>query len=116
MSEADQEQPAEIIVNARQIRMGKFWRKYTRLIRAGVPLLRTLDVMAEEELDPGFKLIIDSLRESMVHGATLSQAMERHPSVFSVATTEMIRTAEKRGAWDEILQEISEGLLEGTFD
>ena len=44
-----------------------------------------------------------------------SEATVRAPDFFSASIFELIRAAEKRGAWDEILAEIVDGLDEGTF-
>jgi len=46
----------------------------------------------------------------------MSQALKKYPAEFSVSVVELIRVAEKSGAWDEILPEITDGLSEGTFD
>jgi len=40
----------------------------------------------------------------------------RFPREFSPAVRELVKTAEKTGAWDDILQEIADGLQEGTFN
>ena len=46
----------------------------------------------------------------------MSDAMKEQDNIFSPSILELIRTAEKTGAWDEILEEISSGLREGIFD
>ena len=103
-------------ISERQIQPSRFWRKYMRLMRAGVPVLRALQVIAEEEEDELFARTITSLRESMIHGEALHEGLARHKELFGPTTVELIRTAEKRGEWDAILVELTEGLSEGTFE
>lgn len=93
----------------------RFWRKYFRLTRAGVPVLRALAVIAEEERDPSFKDTILALLQDIEGGARLSNATGKHPATFSNSVCELIRTAERRGAWDEVLEELCAGLEDGTF-
>ncbi len=104
-----------IPLTVKQVQQARFWRKYMRLARAGVPVLRALQVIAEEEEDELFLRIIHSLRESMINGEALHECLGRHKPIFGPTTIELIRTAEIRGEWDEILVELTEGLWEGTF-
>ncbi len=100
----------------KQARQGKFWRKYLRLTRAGVTVLRTLELARDEETDEEFAAVLTDLLGQVEKGAAVSVALEKAPSYFTPSVIEMVRTAEKRGAWDEVIAELSDGLLEGTFD
>ncbi|MDD4869729.1 MAG: type II secretion system F family protein [Kiritimatiellae bacterium] len=86
------------------------------MTRGRVPTLRTLEVIRGEETETSFKEIIQSIRLAMEQGVSMSQALQKYPSEFSPSVVELIRMAEKSGAWDEILLEITGGLSEGTFD
>jgi type IV pilus assembly protein PilC len=100
----------------RQARLTKFWKKFLRMTRGRVTVLRTLEVIAVEEKDAAFKESVTVIRTTIEGGSTMSQAMLKHPDHFSPSIVELIKTAEKTGAWDEILQEIVDGLLDGTFE
>ena len=100
----------------KQIAHAKFWKKFLRLTRGRVPVMRALHVMWEEETEPGLKKAAKTLREKIDNGSTMSDAMKEQDNIFSPSILELIRTAEKTGAWDEILEEISSGLREGIFD
>ena len=100
----------------KQERLARFWKKYLRLTRGRVTALRALDLAAEEERDPGFRQVLRSIHSAVDQGTPLSEALKQHPGEFSPSITELVRTAEKTGAWDEILVEIAEGLQEGTFE
>lgn len=93
----------------------RFWRKFLRLTRGRVAVLRALDVISEEETDPRSRKLVKDIRAAMDGGETLSEAIGKFRSDFSVSVVELVKTAEKTGAWDEILQEIADGLQDGTF-
>lgn len=103
-------------VSAWSVRHEKFWRKYLRLTRAGIMVLRALDLARQEERNDEFRKVIEDIHGQVERGVTLSKAIQEHQPEFSLSEIEMIRTAEKRGAWDEVLEELADGLRDGTFE
>ena len=99
----------------KQSQRARFWRKFLRLTRGRVPVLRALAVISEEETDPRFRKLVNDIHAALERGATLSEAIGRSRTEFSLSVVELVKTAEKTGAWDEILQEIADGLQDGTF-
>jgi len=97
------------------VKRARFWRKLLRLTRGRVTVLRTLRVILAEEDDPDERVVIGAILEQMQGGASLSDALKACQGAFSPSVVELVATAEKTGAWDEILIEIAEGLEEGTF-
>lgn len=87
-----------------------------RLTRGRLTLLRALEVCAAEEPEPSLRNILTDMHRRMRDGAILSEAAAALPEEFSVAIVELLKAAEKTGAWDEILVEMAEGLEEGTFE
>ncbi len=81
-----------------------------------MPVLRTLEVIAAEERDEAFRSVISSVRDAMEQGTAMSQALQKYSPEFSTSVIELVRMAEKSGAWDEILRELVDGLSEGTFE
>lgn len=106
----------KVEVPGRSTKLGQIWRKYMRLTRGGVSVLRALDVMCLEEEDPFYGRLLQGMRESMEEGMPLSEFMENVPELFSLSAIELVRMAERHGRWDEALTELSDGLLDGTFD
>ncbi len=105
-SESDKDTPAQLAV---------MWRKFMRLTRGRVPALRALEVMGLEEKNQTIKELLSALNSGLSNGMTLSEAAGSHNSLVSASVLELLRHAEKTGAWDEILEEIAGGLEEGTF-
>ena len=102
-------------ITTRQVVHGRFWKKYLRLTRAGITTLRALEIILEEERSPAFQEIIRHLHDRTRAGCPLSEAMGERAEEFSLTARELIRTAEKQGHWDRVIEELAGGLLEGTF-
>ena len=102
-------------ITPRQQQQGRFWKKYLRLTRAGVTTLRAFEILYEEEPEETFREVIARLQAGIQEGLLLSEAMSGLGDVFSLSAIEMIRTAEKGGQWDLAVEELADGLLEGTF-
>ena len=100
----------------KQQQRARFWKKFLRLTRGRVTVLKALDIAVQEERDTEFKEIIRSVKAGVDGGRELSQVLQEYPSYFSPSVVELVRTAENTGAWDEILSELAEGLSEGTFE
>ena len=101
--------------NEKQLRLAGFWLKYLRLTRGRVGILRALEIMAEEELDEAFKAVVREIHDDLKKGLLFREAIEKHPGEFSLSVREMVKAAEKSGAWDDVIPEIVAGLKEGVF-
>jgi len=85
-----------------------FTRQFATMVSAGIPLLECLDILTEQQVDPGFKLILSRIVEDVRAGVDLSQALMKHPKVFTNIYTNMIRAGEAAGQLDEILLRLAE--------
>lgn len=103
-------------ITEQQKNMARFWKKFMRLTRGRVTALRALDIIAQEEKNPVFQAAIADMRVRIEKGSTFTEAVAKHPDIFSLSVRELVNAAEKSGAWDEVLLEIVGGLEEGTFD
>jgi type II secretory pathway component PulF len=97
-----------------QAEMARFWRKFLRLTRGRVAVPRALQIIVEES-EGALREVAQAVCRDVAAGAELSEAIARHPGHFAPSVRELVRTAEKTGAWDEILVEVADGLAEGTF-
>ncbi|RIK63649.1 MAG: pilus assembly protein PilC [Planctomycetota bacterium] len=84
-----------------------FYSQFADLLRAGVPALRSLDVLHKQTSNPVFKEIIGEVREDLARGETLADAMDKHPNAFSPLHVSMIRAGEKGGFLEEVLVRIA---------
>lgn len=87
-----------------------FSRQLYTLMRAGVPILRSLSGLIESTTNAAFARVITSLKESLEAGRDLSTAMRQHPVVFSPFYIAMVRVGEATGRLDEIFLRMFEHL------
>lgn len=95
--------------------LAMMWRKYMRLTRGRVPSIRALEVIESETSDTQIRTLVSAMSRGMTEGMTMSEAAANHKNLISPSVLELLRYAEKTGAWDEIMIEIAEGLEDGTF-
>ncbi len=88
-----------------------FSRQFATMIDAGIPILRCLDILHSQCKDPALKPALAQVTTDVKGGATLADALSRHPDVFNKLYVNMIRAAELGGILDTILDRLS-GFLE----
>ena len=84
-----------------------FFRSFSTLVRAGVPMRRALDVTIERASDAGLRESLRSVLADVEHGASLSAAMERRPRAFAPLYVAMVRAGEAGGILDDVLERLA---------
>lgn len=84
-----------------------FTRQLATLVQAGLPLLRSLEVLARQERNPAFKWVVDSLADNIRSGGNLSDGLMQHPKVFSRLFLNMVRAGEAGGKLDVVLSQLA---------
>ncbi len=84
-----------------------FSRQLATLVESGIPIVTALDVLAEQLEDRGFHQTLKKIRDDVEAGASLSEAVGRHPRAFSEFFVNMIRAGESSGRLDEILDRVA---------
>ena len=79
-----------------------FSRQMYTLLKAGVPILKSLGALQESATQPAFADMLQDVRASLDTGRDLSTAMRRHPKVFSPFYVSMVRVGELTGALEEV--------------
>ena len=87
-----------------------FSRQMHTLLKAGVPIIRALAGLQDAAVNPEMKRVIGEVRDSLESGRELSQAMARHPRVFSPFYLSMVRVGEATGLLEEIFYRLFEHL------
>ncbi|KKZ11118.1 MAG: pilus assembly protein PilC, partial [Candidatus Synechococcus spongiarum 142] len=77
--------------------------KLSALVSAGVPIVRGLDLVAEQQRSPLFKQALAAVSLDVRQGDSLGAAMKRWPRVFDVMTVAMVMAGEAAGVMDEVL-------------
>jgi type IV pilus assembly protein PilC len=84
-----------------------FFRQFSVMIDAGLPLVQCLEILAANQENGAFQKALNSVRSTVEGGATLANAMRQHPKVFDDLTTNMIEAGETGGILDIILQRLA---------
>ncbi|MBI4845255.1 MAG: type II secretion system F family protein [Candidatus Omnitrophica bacterium] len=88
-----------------------FSRQLATMVNAGIPLVQSLDILSEQMESMVFRQMITAVRQDVEAGASLSAALEKHPKVFGVLYTNMVKAGETSGMLDDILDRLA-GYLE----
>jgi general secretion pathway protein F len=84
-----------------------YYTQLADLLKAGVPLLRSLNLLLEQASHPGLKAIIQDITEQVADGTRLATAMGRHPKTFNELVISMVRAGEEGGFLEDVLKRIS---------
>ena len=77
------------------------------MIDAGLPLVQCLDILGSQEEDKNFAFVILATRTDVESGASLADAMRKHPKTFDPLFTNMIAAGEAGGILDTILKRLA---------
>jgi len=93
-----------------QIDLLLFSRQMHTLLKSGVPIMRALSSLQDAAINPEMKHVIGEVRESLEGGRELSQALARHPRVFTPFYLSMVRVGEATGMLEDIFFRLFEHL------
>ena len=88
--------------------LATFYTQLADLLRAGVPLLRALDLLVKQTRQMTLKLVVQEVRDQVADGTRLAEAMRQHPTVFNELTISMVRAGEEGSFMEESLQRIAD--------
>jgi len=80
------------------------------LLQSGVPLLRSLDVLAEQAVHPALAEVLADVRNQVAEGCPLDEAMARHGHVFSELTISMVRAGSEGAFLEDALKRTADFL------
>ena len=81
-----------------------FNQEFMTLVKAGLPILQSLDILHRRMEKPFFKSALSGIIESVKGGVALSDAMSTYPSVFPPLFTSTVRAGEQSGALVDVLK------------
>lgn len=85
-----------------------FTRQLSTMVNAGLPLLQSLDILAEQSEDPVFSKVIKEIASSVEGGETFSDAIRPYSKVFPELYVSMIRAGEVSGDLDGVLAKLAD--------
>lgn len=84
-----------------------FTRQFATMIDSGLPIVQALDILARQADTKAFKKVLQSVKETVETGGTLSEALGKHPNQFDSLYVNMIDAGENGGILDIILERLS---------
>ncbi|MEZ6130906.1 MAG: type II secretion system F family protein [Planctomycetaceae bacterium] len=84
-----------------------FYNQLADLLRSGVPLLRSLQLLEDQTSNAALRFVIQDVREQVAEGTRLNDAMRRHPKAFNSLTISMVRAGEEGGFLEDVLARVA---------
>jgi len=88
-----------------------FTRQLATLLQAGLPLLRSLEVMVRQERNKRFKEVLQQIADQVKGGNSFSDGLAQHPKVFDRLYINMVKAGEAGGVLDTVLARLA-GFME----
>ncbi len=85
-----------------------FVRQLSTLLSSGLPLIRSLSILEEQQKSGLLKKIIKNLGDDVSAGSSFSEALNKYPKIFDKLFVSMIRAGETGGVLDEILKRLAD--------
>jgi len=85
-----------------------FTRQLATMIDAGLPLVQSLEILATQQENPGFKEVLLQVKSDVESGATFSDALHKRPKAFDELYTNLVTAGEVGGTLDIILNRLSQ--------
>ena len=84
-----------------------FTRQFATMINAGLPLVSCLDIQAQQQENPTFKKVLETIKADVEGGSTLAEALNRQKHIFSELYINMAAAGEAGGILDNILMRLA---------
>ena len=81
-----------------------FNQELATLLKAGMPLVQSLDILRQRVLNPTFKAVLDGVHEKVKAGTALSDAFAAHPDLFPAVYSASLMAGERAGNLDEVIR------------
>jgi len=91
--------------------LGTAYAQLADLLKAGVPLLRSIRLLGRRRANPKLGEVFRDLADQVADGEELARAMERHPDVFPRVQIAMVRAGEKGGFLEDVLDRLGRFVL-----
>lgn len=91
----------------KQIEITYFTRQLATLFKAGIPLMRSLDILEHGTKNQQMKTLVQTIKCDLESGLMFTQALQKHPLLFNPLFCSMINIGEQSGSLDVILEKLA---------
>ncbi len=103
-------------IKKRRMRSGKsikpkdialFTRQLATMMKAGVPLLQSFDIVGRGSTNPSVTKLLNDIRSDVESGSSLSTAFRRHPLYFNALYCNLVEAGESAGILESLLDRLA---------
>ncbi len=87
--------------------MATFFSQMADLLRAGVPLLRCLEILEKQNANTALGEILREVHGKVADGTTLADALAQYPRAFNELAVSMVRAGQEGGFLEDVLERIA---------
>lgn len=87
--------------------LSKFYSQMSDLLHAGVPLIKSLEIIGRQSSTPALGAIIEDIKAKVSDGQTMADAMAAHEAVFGELAVSMVRAGQEGGFLEDVFKRIS---------
>ncbi len=84
-----------------------FTRQLATLVKAGMPIMRSLEVLARQEKRPAFKMVVEECADTIRSGGNFSDGLGAHPKAFDRLYVNMVKAGEAGGVLAPVLERLA---------
>ncbi len=84
-----------------------FSRQLATMMSSGVPLVQSFDIISQGVDNPNMKKLLTTIKSDVEAGATLHEALEKHPLLFDELFCNLVRAGEQAGILETLLNKIA---------
>src|SRR5436309_2037040 len=84
-----------------------FTRQLATLVKAGMPIMRSLEVLARQDKRPAFKEVIENIADAIRSGGNFSDGLAANEKVFDRLYVNMVKAGEAGGVLDTVLERLA---------
>ena len=88
--------------------MAPFYSQLADLLRSGVPLLRSIDILERQAVNPTLSEVLREVRAKVADGTSLADAMAQHPRAFNELAVSMVKAGQEGGFLEDVLKRIAD--------
>lgn len=87
--------------------LAKFYSQLADLLKSGVPLLRSLDILRRQSSNPRLTEVLADIHRRVADGETMADAMSAHEEIFGDLCISMVRAGQEGGFLEDVFKRIS---------
>jgi general secretion pathway protein F/type IV pilus assembly protein PilC len=88
--------------------MAAFYSQLADLLRSGVPLLRSMEILERQSSQPALTAVLREVKAQVADGTSLGEAMAQHPRAFTELAVSMVRAGQEGGFLEDVLKRIAD--------